>query len=106
VLGLGIGLFAAPNTNSALASVEPSVRAQVNGLMGFMRHLGQALSIAMSATILDYSIGYEKFLEGGLIEVSAFTRGVSINFLTAGVITATAVIVVIWHEIVGRRRNS
>ncbi|MEM4302657.1 MAG: MFS transporter [Candidatus Caldarchaeum sp.] len=99
LLGLGIGLFAAPNTNSALASVEPAVRAQVNGLMGFMRHLGQALSIAMSATILDYSIGYEKFLEGGLIELSAFVGGTSLNFMVGGVITAVAGAVVLWHEI-------
>ncbi len=105
VLGIGIGLFAAPNTNSALLSVEPTVRAQVNGLMGFMRHLGQALSIAMSAAILDYSIGYEKFLEGGLIEISVFTRGVSLNFVSGGIIIAIAIVVVIWHEVTAARRK-
>lgn len=105
VLGIGIGLFAAPNTNSALLSVEPAVRAQVNGLMGFMRHLGQALSIAMSAAILDYSIGYEKFLEGGLIEISVFTRGVSLNFVSGGIIIAIAIVVVIWHEVTAARRK-
>ncbi len=105
VLGLGIGLFAAPNTNSALASVEPAVRAQVNGLMGFMRHLGQALSIAISATILDFSIGYEKFLEGGLIEISAFNRGLSANFFMSGFITVTALLLVVWHEVTAGRRK-
>ncbi|MEM3093503.1 MAG: MFS transporter [Candidatus Caldarchaeum sp.] len=105
MLGFGIGLFAAPNTNSALASVEPEVRAQVNGLMGFMRHLGQSLSIATSASILDYSIGYEKFLEGGVIEIASFTKGISTNFLLGGVITAAASLLVIWHEFIGRKKD-
>ncbi|MEM4303940.1 MAG: MFS transporter [Candidatus Caldarchaeum sp.] len=105
ILGIGIGLFAAPNTNSALASVEPEMRAQVNGLMGFMRHLGQTLSIASSTIILDYSIGYEKFLEGGVIEIASFIRGISFNFLLGGVIAATAAVIVLWHEILVRNRG-
>ncbi|MCS6769788.1 MAG: MFS transporter [Candidatus Caldarchaeum sp.] len=105
MLGVGIGLFAAPNTNSALASVASEVRAQVNGLMGFMRHLGQSLSIAISAAILDYSIGYEKFLEGGVIELSAFTRGVGMNFLLGGMIAAAAAVIVVLHETAFRKRT-
>jgi len=106
ILGLGIGTFAAPNTNSALASVDPTVRAQVNGLLGFMRHLGQTISLVLASVIIDLSVGYQKFFLGGEIEVVAFTNGQRAFFITGCAISFVAAALTIYHEFLLKKNAS
>ncbi|MDJ0274935.1 MAG: MFS transporter [Aigarchaeota archaeon] len=99
LLGMGIGTFAAPNTNTALESVQPEVRAQVNGLLGFMRHIGQTLSLVFASMVMDLSIGYEKFLLGGEIDISSFVKGMDTFFLIGSGLSLTAAAFALYYEV-------
>jgi MFS family permease len=58
MMGAGVGLFAPSNTNANLGSVAPGDRAMANGLLGMMRHTGQALSIALGTLLIgSYALG-------------------------------------------------
>jgi len=102
LLGIGIGTFAAPNTNAALESVPQGMRAQVNGLLGFMRHIGQTLSLLLASIVMDLSIGYEKFLVGGEIEISSFVRGMGTFFLIGSALSLAAAWLSLYHEVSSR----
>jgi MFS family permease len=99
LLGIGIGTFAAPNTNAALESVSHEIRAQVNGLLGFMRHIGQVLSLLFASIVMDLSIGYEKFLLGGAIDIVSFVRGMNTFFLIGSILSLAAAGLALYYEV-------
>lgn len=61
-IGLGFALFASPNTNAVMGSVDKTLYGVASSLMGNMRLLGQSVSMAIVALITsvimrDLSIG-------------------------------------------------
>ncbi len=52
ILGVGFGLFSAPNTNSVMGSVNPNKVGVASGTLGTMRFTGQLLSLAIAQYFL------------------------------------------------------
>jgi MFS family permease len=57
LLGLGMALFASPNTNAIMSSVEKRFYSVASGTLGTMRLLGQMLSMGVAAMIFAIYIG-------------------------------------------------
>lgn len=95
VLGVGFGLFSAPNTNSVMGSVDRETSGIASGFLGTMRFTGQLLSIFLATFIL--SIFMPKSLivgmfSGIVIEITpqyfnGFTYGFRIVMLLSGVLS-------------------
>jgi MFS family permease len=56
MIGMGFGIFSAPNTNSAMGSVERNKLGIASGTLGTIRYTGQLLSIAIASMILSSSM--------------------------------------------------
>jgi MFS family permease len=50
-IGIGFALFASPNTNAVMGSVDRSLYGVASSIMGNMRLLGQSISMAIVALI-------------------------------------------------------
>ena len=55
--GMGIGLFASPNTNAIMGSVEPRMLALASGTQGTMRTSGMMLSMGIMMVLFSLYIG-------------------------------------------------
>ena len=66
VLGIGLGMFMAPNNNSVMSSAPPNRRGIASGLMGMFRYTGQSLGIAFSGTVFAHFAIAEGFALHGL----------------------------------------
>jgi len=88
MLGAGVGIFAPSNTNANLASVPPGDRALANGILGMMRHTGQAVSLAIGSIIIGV------FLFGltgsGTVLPSQYISALSLTFLVGAAMAAVA----------------
>lgn len=51
VLGIGVGLFMAPNNNAVMSSVPPHHRGVASGLLGMFRYTGQSLGISFAGAV-------------------------------------------------------
>jgi hypothetical protein len=56
-LGFGFALFISPNTNAIMSSVEKNFYGVASGVMGTMRLIGQAFSMAIVTLIFTIYIG-------------------------------------------------
>jgi Major Facilitator Superfamily. len=56
-LGIGFGLFSAPNTNSVMSSVSRDKYGVASGVLGTMRFTGQLLSVTIAGSILTKYLG-------------------------------------------------
>ena len=59
LLGAGLGLFASPNTNAVMASVERHFYGVASAILATMRLVGQMLSIGLAALVLALFVGHE-----------------------------------------------
>ena len=57
VLGLGFGVFSAPNTNAVLAAVEKRDFGVATGVLGSVRSLGMMLSMAITMLVFSSTMG-------------------------------------------------
>lgn len=57
VIGLGLGLFMAPNNNAVMSTVPPQRRGIASGLLGTFRFTGQSLGVALTALIFALVTG-------------------------------------------------
>ena len=57
LLGTGFGLFASPNTNAVMGSVEPRQYGVASGFLGTMRLVGQVLSMVLAMLIFAVRLG-------------------------------------------------
>ncbi|MGC8608879.1 MAG: MFS transporter [Thermoplasmata archaeon] len=55
-IGLGFGLFSAPNTNSVMSSTKREYSGIASGFLGTMRFTGQLISIVMATFVLSIYI--------------------------------------------------
>ncbi len=94
ILGVGFGLFSAPNTNSVMGSVESNRAGVASGTLGTMRFTGQLLSLALASAILSVSIPHSMLLQifSGVavksgIDTSTFEGGFKIIMILSGVLS-------------------
>ncbi len=79
VLGLGLALFASPNTNAVMASVEPRAYSLASSLLATMRVGGQMSSMAVVMLLFSLSIGGDRIGPGNLDRfLSSFSTAVYI----------------------------
>jgi EmrB/QacA subfamily drug resistance transporter len=94
ILGIGFGLFSAPNTNSVMGSVSPNKAGVASGTLGTMRFTGQLLSLALASAILSVSIPHSMLIQifSGVtvksgIDASTFENGFRIIMIFSGIIS-------------------
>jgi len=56
-IGAGFGLFTTPNTNAVMSSVESKKYGIASAILGSMRLMGQMISMAVAAMIINIFIG-------------------------------------------------
>ncbi len=91
-LGVGFGLFSAPNTNSVMGSVGKEDFGTASGTLGTMRFVGQLMSIAVMSTLLAASMPGGMLLQLfsgigsnlSLADVSSFLAGLREAMLLSG----------------------
>jgi len=98
VLGIGVGLFAAPNTNANLSSVTPDKRSLANGMLGSMRHMGQSLSLVLSVAAIGIFLPENIYEQGGLISVPEYIMGLNNAFRVGAIIAAIGIFVALIRE--------
>jgi MFS family permease len=98
MMGIGMGLFSAPNTSSVMGSVgRPSLGA-ASGTLSTMRFMGQSLSLAImgavAATVIPPAALSAVFAGSGsnMVPASAFLRGESRAFLVGAAIALIGIL--------------
>ncbi|MGC8657277.1 MAG: MFS transporter, partial [Thermoplasmata archaeon] len=96
MIGLGFGVFSAPNTNSAMYSVEKNKLGIASGTLGTIRYTGQLLSIAIASLILSSSMPRAMLLQmfagiytGNTVYKQAFLSGFKEVMLLSAILTLT-----------------
>jgi len=99
VLGLGMGIFSAPNTSSVMGSVGKNRLGVAAGTLSTMRFTGQSLSIAIMGAVTATAIP-STILSGlligiqsdiGTVATEAFVEGIHRAFFVSGFIAALGV---------------
>jgi len=94
ILGVGFGLFSAPNTNSVMGSVNPTKVGVASGTLGTMRFTGQLLSLALASAILSMSLPHSMLIgifsgvtvKSG-IDASTFESGFRTIMILSGILS-------------------
>ena len=99
LLGVGMGLFSAPNTSSVMGSVDRSHLGIASGTISTMRFVGQSLSLAIMGAVAASIIPPQVFssIFGGFgstesVSADLFLKGASLAFLAGAVIAFVGVI--------------
>ncbi|WP_156778506.1 MFS transporter [Thermoplasma acidophilum] len=95
VIGVGFGLFSAPNTNSVMSSIDPMFSGIGSGFLGTMRFLGQLFSIIMASSILSSYIPRELvsgIFSGAVVSIDPayaadFVHGFRIVMIVSGILS-------------------
>ena len=98
ILGIGLSLFAAPNTNANLSSVSSQDRSLANGMLGTMRHMGQSLSLAIGASTVGLFLSADIYNVGGSISVAQYIEGLSQAFFIGFLIAVFGIFVALIRE--------
>lgn len=100
LMGGGSGLFASPNTNAIMSSVEPHTRGAAAGILNMLNNTGQMLSIAivfpLALSAVPVAAMMQVFIYGGGMQSSAlniFMHGLHLAFLVSFALSVTAMIV-------------
>jgi len=99
VLGLGMGIFAPPNTSAVMGSVEKNRLGVAAGTLATMRFMGQSMSLAVmgavAATAMPSKILSDLFIglrsEAGTVMAEAFVEGIRRAFFVSGFISALGI---------------
>ena len=100
LMGGGSGLFASPNTNAIMSSVEPHTRGAAAGILNMLNNTGQMLSIAivfpLALSAVPVAAMMQVFIYGGGMQsaaLSAFLHGLHLAFLVSFGLSVAAMIV-------------
>ena len=78
ILGIGFGIFASPNTNVIMSSVDKKFYGQASATTGTMRLTGQALSMGIAGMAIALKLGDQKIHPG---VHTAFLESMKITFI-------------------------
>jgi MFS family permease len=95
MIGIGFGLFSAPNTYSVIGSVSRDNYGVASGILGTMRSLGQLSSISLASFILASSLPRKLLLEMfsgyqisiNIVYYNAFNNGFKSVMLVFGILS-------------------
>lgn len=88
LIGIGFALFASPNTNAIMSSVQPRFYGVASASLGTMRLTGQAISMGIVLLILSIYIGKVKINPDNFPQ---FLSSVRISFLIFTIICAAGI---------------
>lgn len=94
-IGAGVGLFAPSNTNANLSSIPSEQRGVANGILGMMRHSGQAISLALGTLFVGYYI-FGSPVIGGTFSAEQYVGALHLN-LMLGAILAFVAVPIVWR---------
>lgn len=83
VLGIGIALFASPNTSAIMGSVDQAHTGQASGLVGAMRTMGMLFSMVIISLTMNSFLGDAAL---GADNTDAFLEAMHVNFILFGVL--------------------
>lgn len=100
LVGLGTGLFLAPNNNAIMGSVLKNNIGVASGTLALMRNIGQVMGVAVSGAVFNNQLAmYLNFSN----TTTSFTLALHDTYLVAAIIGAIGAIVC-WSR--GNQRNS
>lgn len=114
LMGGGSGLFASPNTNAIMSSVEPHTRGAAAGILNMLNNTGQMLSIAivfpLALSQLPFGAVVQVFINGGGMGnfasiIPTFLSGLHLAFLISFILSVIAAIVAASRPSHGTRQN-
>ena len=88
MLGIGFGIFASPNTNVIMSSVDKKYYGQASATTGTMRLTGQALSMGIAGMAIALKLGDQKIHSG---VHTAFLESMKITFIIFAVLCAVGI---------------
>jgi EmrB/QacA subfamily drug resistance transporter len=97
-LGVGMGLFSAPNTSSVMGSVDGQHLGAASGTLSTMRFVGQALSLAilgaLAATVIPPDVLATIFggMGAGQVSSEVFLKGESLAFIAGAAFSFVGVL--------------
>ncbi|MEO0267722.1 MAG: MFS transporter, partial [candidate division WOR-3 bacterium] len=83
LLGLGLGIFASPNTNAVMSSVDKKFYGVSAGMLATMRVLGQMFSMALVTLLLTFYIGGKKIVQENFY---LFLKSSKVSFLVFSIL--------------------
>jgi MFS family permease len=94
-IGIGFGLFSAPNTNSVMGSAERKYSGIAAGFLGTMRFTGQLISISIATVIFAFFLPHSLIVgmfSGSLTTISTssfdgFVHGLRIIMIISGILS-------------------
>ena len=98
ICGMGLSLFASPNSNAVMSSIDIGSYGVASGTMQTMRLIGQSLSLAMATLIIALLIGRVQIKEE---HYPAFLQCVKTAFLIMSPLSVTGV----FASLAGRRKK-
>ena len=99
VVGIGFGLFSAPNTNSVMGAVDRELSGMAAGTLGTMRFVGQLMSIALTGALLASAMSHNALLalfsgagtDAAATDAGAFLDGLRTIMLVSAVLSLAGV---------------
>lgn len=99
IIGIGFGLFSAPNTNSVMGSVGREDSGTASGTLGTMRFVGQLMSLALMSTVLATAMPGNMLLKifSGIsadftaVDVTGFITGFRLVMLISSILSLAGV---------------
>ncbi|MBZ4646877.1 MAG: hypothetical protein PWR27_145 [Petroclostridium sp.] len=97
-VGLGSGMFQAPNNSAIMGSVPDNRRGIASGMLATMRNIGMVLGVAVSGAIFSNHMGYlykvlsQKGITGVELRNQAFTGAFHLAYIMASILAWVAVV--------------
>ena len=106
VVGVGFGLFSAPNTNSVMGSVDRELSGMAAGTLGTMRFVGQLMSIALTGALLASAMPHSALLglfsgaaaSSSATDAGAFLSGLRTIMWVSGALSLAGVVTSLVRE--------
>ena len=90
LLGFGLGIFASPNTNAVMSSVDKRFYGISAGTLATMRVLGQMFSMALITLLLTFYIGGKKIIPENF---HLFLKSSKVSFLIFSILCFSGIFV-------------
>lgn len=88
-LGMGLALFAAPNTTAIMSSVDGAHLSQASGIVGTVRTMGMLLSMIIVSVSMNSYLGVSPLNDSNIPE---FMEAMHMNLTVFGVLNALAIL--------------
>jgi EmrB/QacA subfamily drug resistance transporter len=98
VIGLGIGMFQAPNNSAVMGSVPDTRRGIASSVLATMRNIGMVLGIAIAGAVFTGEQNYlnislkAKGITGEALRVQSFTGAFHVTYVMAACIAGVAIV--------------